>query len=511
MALLAKPNAFAFSERFNEALTTMSSHDDIARTLISRQFPLNAVVKFDGYYDVDDKGAILFGKDKDSTPQNMKAGKFLRRVFPTIKDYKSDADIEKFVNLLRSVTNNGEVTVTDDFSWAYTSDNYFAHRSTLGDSCMNNKTSIVEAYISSDREEHRQKIACVMQAGKITARAILWDNAEGYQSGNWTPFKIMDRIYSCQDKYIQTLVRWGIDNGYIIRDERSYDERESFYDTLEGFNTRRTMMLTSVRVSSRVFYSADSYPYTDTFHYDDEDYIYNNDDVACGPVRIYNSTGGYYEEHNSITAMCGNRFNEDDCRYSNYHDEYIHIDDAVYVSIGENQGWFRDCEVTYSSYYGEYVFDEDGREVDNGDFLLHEDIDETHDGREVHVDDIMFTDCDNQYKYCSEEVDEGYIVRATAGNVEDGYILEEESVRLHDDTICHEDDEYVTIGVGPEQGLMALQDDTVVDWQGNHALFDDVESYPSLSEKCTPEERIYVHHEQEDEYIEAVELYEVED
>jgi hypothetical protein len=493
-------NKLSKTPQLHEALMEMKSVDVIARTLCANVLPLNAVVNFEGIYGVEKDGRITYKKDTTSTAQSMKAGKWLRRIFPTISQHVTDQEIEKFVNLLKATVDGGEITVNNDFIWAYEENSYKKVSNTLGSSCMNDKC-YVDAYTSSPKEEHRQKIACLMLGGKIAARAILWDNAEALIDGSWVKTKIMDRIYYCEDKHIQTVAKWAFDNGYILRDERSYDERESFYDNLEDFNIRKTVGFHAVRVDSEVFKHSCEYPYTDTFHYGDCCYIYNSDCHVDGEYEIYNSTGGGSETGEEyVTDIDGDRYPQDQCRWSEHHQEYIHEDEASYVerrNSGDYGDYFRDSETEWSEYYADTVVTNDCEETEDG-LILRDDVVETYNGNYIHKDNAHYTICGEPYS--NAELQEGLIVELTAGDNSGEYALEEDTVKLYNGDVCSTDDSYAILEVGEHTGEYALDDDTVDDWRGNLALFDEVSSYDDN----------YVHPIDEDEYFEAKRIEEEE-
>lgn len=454
MKYIEQENQFSFAEPLLNALLSMKSSDKIARTLTSKTFPLDASVVFDGQYSANKEGKILFSKDEDGTWQQMKPGKFLRRVFPSISKHCSDQDIERFVNFLKSKMSNGDIEVWDgeDVLRSYRKDEHLNESSTLGCSCMNNKP-YVEAYTTADDEDLHPKVACVMKEGKIAGKALIWSHAEVEIDRSWVKRKVMDRIYSVEDKYIQTVAEWGFANGYIVRDERSYDERQTFYHTLEQFNNRDSVEL-QVRISSELFQEADSYPYTDTFHYDDDEYIYNTD-YKCSWVKKYNCTGGGHEDdEDTVTLANGDRCHSDDATWVEGRDEHYHNDDVVWT--------------------GDYAIHQDDAVEDvNGDWIHEDDSAETHSGLTVHQNDIQYTGCSSEYAFCDSDVDDNHVVRATAGDLEDEWILNEDSIVLGDGNTVHEDEDIVEATLGVYENKMILKDESVDLYDDNIAHQDD--------------------------------------
>ena len=454
MKLIGQTNEFSFGEPLLNALLSMKRGDKIARTLTAKVFPYKAKVVFDGHYDANTDGKILFSKDEDGTYQQMKPGKFLRRVFPTITDHCSDQDIERFVNYLKSKMSNGDIEVWegDDIHTSYLKENHLQDSSTLGCSCMNNKP-YVKAYTSSGDTSLHPKVACVMKDGSIAGKALIWESAQVYIDHTWQTRKVMDRIYSVEDKYIQAVAEWGFNNGYIVRDERNYDERMKFYFTLADFNCRNYKYL-EVRIDSALFSEADEYPYTDTFHFDDDTFIYNSDEYGGAK---YACTGGGREDHydeDYVTLACGDRVHQDDATYVEGRGEYYINDDTVWA-----------CD------YALHI--DDAVEDYNGDWIHEDDSRETYFGNTVHENEIQHTDCDNEYAFFDQEIDDEDVIRATAGQYEDGYILAEESVTLGDGTIVHKDDDVVTITCGSRDGEDMLEENCSVIYDNNIVSDDD--------------------------------------
>tara|TARA_R100000995_G_scaffold16783_1_gene6658 strand:+ start:12289 stop:13416 length:1128 start_codon:yes stop_codon:yes gene_type:complete len=281
-----------------------------------------------------------------------------------------------------------------------------------------------------------------MKDGKIAGKSLIWDNVEVYMDGEWQTRKVMDRIYTVEDKYIQAVAEWGFMNGYIVRDERNYDERMKFYFDLSDFNTRNYRHL-SMRVDSALFSEADYFPYTDTFHFDDDCYITNDDDGCY--ERSYCSTGGgssEYEDEDYVTLACGERVHQDDATWVEDRGEYYCNDDVTWVG-------------DYAYHYDDVVEDVDG------DYIHNDNAVETYFGDTVHEDRIASTDCSDAYNYIDEDVDNGRVVMATAGEYEDGYILADDSVELGDGTLVHTDDDVVKATLGKYEDEYILLSDSV--------------------------------------------------
>ena len=154
-----------------------------------------------------------------------------------------------------------------------------------------------------------------LQSGNTCiARALVWTDMDGNV--------IVDRVYGSEE--FRAMFRdYAIEIGAYKKTSDSAGE-SSFYDP-KGETTWKTFYI-------KLKKDADYYPYVDTFcYFDDDDMTLCNDQGDA--TRKLQCTDGSYEDLRGVECY-GRRgtYSEDDCRWSEYHDAYIHEDEATYVN-----------------------------------------------------------------------------------------------------------------------------------------------------------------------------------
>ena len=182
-------------------------------------------------------------------------------------------------------------------------------------SCMNGGDNTDKLGLYTDNPD-RISLLYVRTGNQCVARALMWIDNQGN--------KIIDRVYGSEEfrtmfrDYAKEIGAW----------KKVYDGAgESNWFNPEGET-----------VNSKYFYikvdsEFDYYPYVDTMCYLNDNVspstLSNNDQDATKKLQC---TGGGYEDLDGIECFNrGGTYHEDDCRWSDYHDAYIHEDDAIYV------------------------------------------------------------------------------------------------------------------------------------------------------------------------------------
>lgn len=183
-------------------------------------------------------------------------------------------------------------------------------------SCMNGEDNTEKLDLYTDNPD-RISLLYVKVGNQCVARALMWIDNQGN--------KIIDRVYGSEEfrtmfrDYAKEIGAW----------KKVYDGagQSNWFDP-EG-NT----------VNEKFFYiNVDSdfsqYPYVDTMCYLNDNVspstLSNDDQDATKKLQC---TGGGYEDYSrGVECLgCNGRYDEDDCRWSEYHDAWIHEDDAIYV------------------------------------------------------------------------------------------------------------------------------------------------------------------------------------
>jgi hypothetical protein len=350
------------------------------------------------YVDYDKKNEKLFsvgytdqrGGAKERLMKFNKMLSYLGGKLENIKGY----EVEELVNHLKSADlDELKLVRGKKILWAYHCDNY-DEDSTMG-SCMryDYAQKYLEMYVVNPNQ-----VACLVlvnpENGKVRGRALVWTCEDGT--------KYMDRVYTTNTKYRVEFNTFAEENNISTnspQDDVILDHGGEF----------------------------DYYPYMDTFEwYTPEDDRLSADD---GELRLQDTQGG---ENSGV--------------YSDWHEENIPEDEAVYIEHMNSYMYGHECE--YSNVEDEWVYPE------------HDDV---------------------------------YLINV--GEYEGNFALEENIVILYNDDITHTDEAYL-IDKGDYSGEFAHEDDMVRDWEDNDILRDDAEEITAgihIGEMVFKEEAILVY------------------
>jgi hypothetical protein len=182
-------------------------------------------------------------------------------------------------------------------------------------SCMNGGENTSKLGLYTNNPD-RISLLYVKAGNQCVARALMWIDNQGN--------KIIDRVYGSEEfrtmfrDYAKEIGAW----------KKVYDGAgESNWFNPEGDTVDRKYFY--IKVDS----DFESYPYVDTMCYLNDNVspstLSNNDQDATKKLQC---TSGGYEDLDGIECFDrSGRYNEDDCRWSEYHDAWIYEDDAVYI------------------------------------------------------------------------------------------------------------------------------------------------------------------------------------
>lgn len=222
---------------------------------------------------------------KQDKRQLGKIGRTLRNVIK--REYLSqfsDQDFEIATNLLKSNNSGGdfEIVKGQDIRETYLKLPLFYDGGSLGSSCM--RYSSCENYfeIYESNPDVCQMVRLMHPSGKLMGRALLWITRCGT--------KVMDRIYTCKDAFIDSFKTWAKENGYDYKYRQSYEDKEEWinHKTNEQYDKIYHIDLET---------DCEEFPYIDTFTYGGKGFITNDSDDLRITYKNDN-TGGqpdYYD------------------------------------------------------------------------------------------------------------------------------------------------------------------------------------------------------------------------
>jgi hypothetical protein len=310
--------------------------------------------------------------------QTVKYGKGLKQIFQHDTLILSDRFYEQLGNVLKSkymFDATIEIVKGEDIRKWYLGKNYgLTNTESLGSSCMRHSycQDYMDIYVENDNVS---MIIAKTTDDLIIGRALLWkcDNDELF----------CDRIYG-NGITIENIKKYAQKQGYFVKHKQSYSDNSVL--TTTGEIITPTFEVTLNRPSSNL------YPYMDTMKYtnddlEDDKYITLNTEE--GDYTLDSTDGGPFNDEEYITLHNGNRARRDDC---------------IYVE-GEDE-WYYSADTVYSDFYNEYLHidnaieDYDGRWISDNDddFSRAEDTDQVH-----HVDDLVYSEHDGNYYYTDYE------------------------------------------------------------------------------------------------------------
>jgi hypothetical protein len=293
----------------------------------------------------------------------IKFGRLINKILP---GKFTPSQIEEFSNKWKSILeNNGEniqEVKGDDIAYWYRYENYKEQRGTLGNSCMReNSESTFKIYTMNP---DLCKMLIITENDKLVARAIVWKVTEK-SDGNWEWF--MDRQYTISDSYVEKLRNYAIEQGWAYK---TYNNHYSFSDVSWKESEDRIISQSRVKMKIKLSpyknsynkYDYMDYPYVDTFRrYDPSTgWLYNDAEQVDGCYLLDSTDGGYTECETGFWSDWHNeRIPEDEAVYSDIVDSYIWYDRAIEVSVGSRRyrGWYPEGheDIVYDGWLEEYI------------------------------------------------------------------------------------------------------------------------------------------------------------
>ena len=317
-------------------------------------------------YDMLDGGNLgtgIFTKSRNE----VGLGRFVNKLFPGKYNSKQ---VEEFVNSFKaSLEKAGEyfdLVEGEDIAFWYNSDNYKENSGTLGNSCMARKTNLFGIYTQN---QDVCKMLILKEDDKIIGRALVWklasikhikQDVEGIEY-------FMDRQYTIKESDVQKFKNYAKEQGWCYK---SYNNHHSLSTvTIDGVEKNVDM---TIKVATKDY---NRYPYMDTFkRYDVNNGILHNDDEQEeryeGQYILEDTGGGYSEIEGGVySEWYDRRINDDDAVYSEPLGDYLIADRAVQVVRGysRRRGWYPDD-------YDDIFFDEDHDEYFHVDDAVYSEI-----------------------------------------------------------------------------------------------------------------------------------------
>jgi len=273
-------------------------------------------------------------------------GRFVTRVFQKSKQTVTDKEIEKFVNSYKSrfkfinnIESRFEMVSGEDIRKWYLEKNYQFNRGQLSNSCMRHSEcqSYFDIYVKNP-EVCKLLILHGDDDSKITGRALIWKLKDGRT--------YMDRQYT------------NIESDKNVFIEYAKKQEWVYYGMGGGFKEMEVQLAN---------HKYDEFPYMDTFiYYNHVSHLLSNNEEVW-PSKDWHSL-----------QNTNGSFTSGDVVWSEYHDCWIPREDAVNTV---DQGWVRSDDARFIDSRNEWY------STDSDDICWSDYTDEYY-----HVDDAIFSE-----------------------------------------------------------------------------------------------------------------------
>jgi hypothetical protein len=358
------------SKNFSEISKELTDDENYLTTKIADE-----VYRIDSLDNLEEKPYIYINSRND-----VSIGRFINKAFPKEFDNK---EVEEFVNMFKSyiigTSEKFEIVEGNDIAKWYDGDLYKSMDGTLGNSCMARKKNFFDIY-TENADVCRMLI--LTENDELIGRALIWKVE--YLKRNREELKplkdnkdifFMDRQYTIEDSDVEKFRNYAKEQGWYYKSANNHHSYESVSDGIESFNGKMI-----VKVNAKEY---NKYPYLDTFRrYDkNEGILYNdnNKDNEYAGMYILDRTDGDFDE--IIDGV-----------WSDYHDEYISRDVAV-----------------YSEYLQDYIHEDVASMVEKGRYegtYVHSDssyfVWSEYEGGMLHVEDATYSKIMHSYIYNDE-------------------------------------------------------------------------------------------------------------
>jgi hypothetical protein len=286
----------------------------------------------------------------------IKIGRFIRQVFP---GKYSDVDIEKFVNAFKSSDEKDLqkfiLVEGEDIAKYYWHENYKEMAGDLGRSCMARK-KFFNIYTQNPEV---CRLLVLLEDDKVIGRSLIWklDRNNGESEIEY----LMDRQYTIEQSDVIKFTNYAKENGWAYK---TYNNHHSYSNIT--YLGREMNCEIVVKIEKKNY---DEYPYMDTFkRFDPKTGELFNDTEKDGNEGQYllEDTDGDYTEISSRkwSDYYDREIDDDEAVWSNAYGDWLPENRAVHIERGRgrsNSGWFPedDENIYYSEWEDEYVHIED--------------------------------------------------------------------------------------------------------------------------------------------------------
>jgi len=304
------------------------------------------------YLTKDRISKIENSEDKDYWKAKMRyhgrPGSVLKKLFhPNLSRHFEDFSM-KYISIADKPEYHMELVNGNDIAKYYDYKNYYNQNGNLGGSCMSRVPSdFFDFYVQNVRNINL--LVMLDQHDKIMGRAIIW-------IGN--DFKLMDRIYTCNDLYESYFEDWAKSNNVMHKEYNNYKTPMHIIDPTNNTNIIKKYVINLEQSSFN------KYPYLDSFKW-----------LNRKTNKIYNYIPENQEDLIVLCDSMGGHLNKDTYDFDDITNEMYCKNDIIYIEYMNKKVYigntFKSCvydtyiyqkHSIYSDEIKDYIFN---KEYDN--------------------------------------------------------------------------------------------------------------------------------------------------
>jgi hypothetical protein len=285
----------------------------------------------------------------------IKVGRLINQIFP---GKYTAPEVEAFVNMFKSSdtkeTQRFILVDGEEIEKYYWHENYKEMSGDLGKSCMAKK-KFFDIYVQNPEV---CKLLVLLEGDLVIGRSLIWTLNSNDKNENIECF--MDRQYTIEQSDVLKFTDYAKEKGWAYKTHNNHHSYSGI-----TYNGERLNCEMSVKVKPKDY---DEYPYMDTFkRYDQKTGLIFNDEDKDGNEGHYileDTGGGYTEIENGVWSDWHNRnIDREDAVWSDPYDDYILDRYSVYI---EGRGYYHEDDeaIVYCEWDDRQMHEDDCRYSD---------------------------------------------------------------------------------------------------------------------------------------------------
>lgn len=274
---------------------------------------------------------------------HARPGSVLKKMFSFFRDYEIEHFTTQFLSITDPPVYRMLVVKGTDIAKYYDHANYFEQKGSLGGSCMKAVNErFFDIYVNNP--DFINMLVMLNQNDKVMGRAVLWLGKD---------FKVLDRVYVCNDLYIKYFKSWA-------------QENSCYYKEYNNWYTPKHMMLgdESVFADFEIKLNVskfDKYPYLDSFKWlnTKTNKISNfKPKTSRNVITISDHMGGHFKaDYFDFCDFTNNLYLSCDITWLSYIHKKAYTGDTVRSNINDTAIFMKHAQ--YDDELKDYIFNQE--------------------------------------------------------------------------------------------------------------------------------------------------------